>query len=479
MVSLKIGTSLDLDLYYLVIGLIGVICGIIVTQESYFIVPKGLLIKSKLGLKSFVAYYNKIFVVYGVLMLTIAFLYFLFTIPLVDVVSKYNNNEIDKSIILLKLLSIYLFFTPVNTLAGNILNSLNYYRISTFVTLSSSLLIVLCIFLFDNLGTASLYIGASLSSFGAFAFYFIFLRIKGWTFSLSYKRTNFRISNNIYYANGMALLSYLKGLLNNYIISGMGNGVLTGFNFGYGLHNMPTFLLLSQIKIPFSVRIAELFHENKLKELNEYTNWMLLILIHLTIPINLIFYQFSDQIVDLLYGHGKFDTRTINSISEVFGNLSFTIPLSVFESFIFQIFISLNGLQIISKYTVINNFALLAFNIFGLTYWGLKGFAISMVLMYLLMSVYLIYFSAKIYSFLRLHIVFLQYIALLLVSFAIMILCIKLCENMYCQNLAFMLFIKISVFVFLYMVLIYFWNIGGKIRYFINDLAGVILRKLH
>ena len=51
-INKKIGTTIELDLYYLVFGLIGAVCGLIVTQESYFITPRGLLIKSKLGIEA-------------------------------------------------------------------------------------------------------------------------------------------------------------------------------------------------------------------------------------------------------------------------------------------------------------------------------------------------------------------------------------------------------------------------------------------
>jgi peptidoglycan biosynthesis protein MviN/MurJ (putative lipid II flippase) len=228
LVSLKIGTTLDLDLYYLVTGLIGVVCGIIVTQESYYLVPKGLFIKTKLGFKSFTKYYNNVILIYTIILIVLAFLYLVFTLKLVELFSKYNIDQIRESKSLLKILAIYMFFTPINTLMGNILNSMNFFRISTFVTLISSLLTILCLIFFDDLGTTALYIGASLSSIGAFIYYILFLRSKGWEFSANFKRLKVEFTSDLLYANAMSFLAYFKGLINNYLISGLGRGVLTG-----------------------------------------------------------------------------------------------------------------------------------------------------------------------------------------------------------------------------------------------------------
>lgn len=468
LVSLKIGTTLDLDLYYLVTGLIGVVCGIIVTQESYYLVPKGLFIKTKLGFKSFTKYYNNVILIYTIILIVLAFLYLVFTLKLVELFSKYNIDQIRESKSLLKILAIYMFFTPINTLMGNILNSMNFFRISTFVTLISSLLTILCLIFFDDLGTTALYIGASLSSIGAFIYYILFLRSKGWEFSANFKRLKVEFTSDLLYANAMSFLAYFKGLINNYLISGLGRGVLTGFNFGYGLHNMPTFLILSQIKIPFSIKISQLFHEKKLTELNEYIISVLLLLIYITVPLNLIFFTYSEKIVQLIYGHGKFDEETLNSISEVFGNLSFTIPLSVFESFLFQIFISFNGLQQISKYTYVNNISLLVLNYLGLLYLGLPGFAYSMVLMYLIMSLYLIYFVNDRYNFIRLWVVFLQYIILFFVSSALILLTYNICSKFNFLNEFVNLSFSVFVYLLAYVLVLYVFNIGGKIRPFIH-----------
>lgn len=469
-VSLKIGTTLDLDLYYLVTGLIGVICGIIVTQESYFIIPKGLFIKTKLGFISFVKYYNNVILLYGIILITLSIFYFSFTLNLIGVVSKYRIDQISESRSLLNILTIYLFFTPLNTLMGNILNSMNFFRVSTLVTLISSLLTILCLFLFEDLGTVALYFGASLSSIGAFIYYAVFLRTKGWLFIFNFKRINIKVTSDLIYANAMAFLAYFKGLINNYLISGMGRGVLTGFNFGYGLHNMPSFLILSQIKIPFSIRISELFHNKKFDELNEYISSVLLFLIYITVPINLIFYTYCTNIVHLIYGQGKFDETTLSSISEVFGNLSFTIPLSVFESFVFQIFISFKGLQIISKYTYFNNISLLVLNYIGLVYFGLTGFAYSMVFMYFIMSLYLIYYVNVKFNFIKLKIIFFQYLMLLLVSSILLIATYNICQRFNYLNNFFSLILNIVVYLLAYILVIYIFDIGKKVRPFINQL---------
>jgi peptidoglycan biosynthesis protein MviN/MurJ (putative lipid II flippase) len=233
---------------------------------------------------------------------------------------------------------------------------------------------------------------------------------------------------------------------------------------------MPTFLILSQIKIPFSIKISQLFHEKRLTELNEYIISVLLLLIYITVPLNLIFFAYSEKIVHLIYGHGKFDLSTLNSISEVFGNLSFTIPLSVFESFLFQIFISFNGLQQISKYTYVNNISLLVLNYLGLSYLGLPGFAYSMVFMYLIMSLYLIYFVNNRYNFIRLKGVFLQYVLLLFVSSVLILLTYNICSKLNFLNE----FVNLSFGVFVYLVayalVMYIFNIGGNVRPLLHQL---------
>ena len=391
-VSIKIGTTIELDLYYLVFGLIGAVCGLIVTQESYFITPRGLLIKSKLGIEAFVKYYNNILIIYVFIAIILSLIFLFLTTPIINGVSKFPIEYIKRTDGLLKLLTVYLCLTPVNTLMGNILNSLNYYRVTTIITFVSSISVMLCLVLLDSLSTTALFISTGISSLGTLLSFVIFLKVKGWNFTLRFSKGKIKLSNKLLYANGMAFLAYFKGMLNNYLVSGMNKGALTGFTYGYGLHNMPTFLILSQVKIPFSVKISDLFHEKRINELSDYISRILLILIHLTIPLNLIFFEFSEDIVQLIYGNGKFDSATLGSISAVFGNLSFTIPLSVFESFIFQIFISLNKLKEISKYTLWNNILLLVLNFVGLNWFGLKGFAISMIIMYILMVLFLIFF---------------------------------------------------------------------------------------
>ena len=61
----------------------------------------------------------------------------------------------------------------------------------------------------------------------------------------------------------MAFLAYFKGMLNNYLVSGMNKGALTGLHMGMDCTIYTTFLILSQVKIPFSVKISDLFHEKE------------------------------------------------------------------------------------------------------------------------------------------------------------------------------------------------------------------------
>lgn len=468
-VSWNIGTTLELDLYYLVTGLIGVISGIIIAQESYFILPKGLLIKSKVGLVSFMKYYNNVLLSYIGILSILAMVFFFFTSEIIELTSKYKTNEIKESEKILKILTIYLIFTPINNLLGNILNSLNYFRISTLVTLISSFLVILSLLFFSDLGTFSLYLGVSVSSVGAFAYNFWYLRLKGWKFIFSLKGVKFKYDTNFLYANLMAFLAYFKGLLNNYLISGMGRGMLTGFNFGYGLHNLPTFLILSQVKIPFSIKISELYHRKMFVELNDYISSIILLLIYITVPINLIIFMFSDQLVNLLYGHGKFDQKTLQSIADVFGNLSFTIPLSVFESFIFQIFISLNGLKIVSNYTFVNNLALLLFNYIGLKYFGLKGFAISMVILYFMMAIFLVLFVKKNFSFISLGRKFLHYLLLLTLSALLIFISFNIVRYFAISIPILNLFLNVVLFLSFYLTFIYTCNFENYIRPFFKS----------
>lgn len=466
-VALKIGTTLELDLYYLATGLIGVISGIIVAQESYLIIPKGLLIKSKLGLQPFMKFYNGVLLIYFIVLVFLAIVFVLFTTQIFSLSSKYSINQINESKYILKILVIYLIFNPINTLMGNILNSLNYFSISTFVTFISSVLIIASLIFFGELGTFSLYVGVCLSSIATFVYYILYLKFKGWIFSFYIWNVRMKFDSNLIYANSMAFLAYFKGLLNNYVISGMGKGVLTGFNFGYGLHNLPNFLILSQVKVPFSVKISELYHEKKLLELNEYISSIILFLIILTVPVNLLIFGFSDQIVNIIYGQGKFDQNTLKSISQVFGNLSFTIPLSVFESFIFQIFISFNGLKAVSIYTFANNLGLLFFNFISLLYFGLSGFAYSMVIMYFLMAIFLVLYVNKKYYFIKLEHKFLQYLMLLSLSSLLLWVTSEITALFNLNVPILSLLISILFFLFFYSVLIYLINIDNKVRPFI------------
>lgn len=463
-VSIKIGTSIQLDLYYLVFGLIGAICGLIVTQESYHITPRGLLIKSKLGIDSFVKYYNNILVIYGLIALILGAIFISLTTPIVNAVSKYPLEYIKKTEGLLRYLTIYLCLTPINTLLGNILNSLNYYRVTTIITFLSSIVIVLCLITLEFKDTTALFLSTGISSVGTLIAFVTFLKVKGWNFNFGISMPKLKPSYKLLYANGMAFLAYFKGMLNNYLVSGLNKGALTGFTYGYGLHNMPSFLILSQIKIPYSVKISELFHEKKLFELSSYISRILLVLIHLTIPINLIFFEYSKEIVYLIYGNGKFDSTTISSISDVFGNLSFTIPLSVFESFIFQIFISLNKLKEISKYTLWNNLLLLVLNFVGISYFGLKGFAVSMILMYFFMVVYLVYHLRKTFNFIKLKMAFIQYLTLLAFSYLLMEITQFVLKNLNFENQITLLIVNILSYFFFYAIMVYYLNLGNVPR---------------
>jgi len=178
----------------------------------------------------------------------------------------------------------------------------------------------------------------------------------------------------------------LRSSLVYYLVSGLGIGVLSSMNYATQITQIPEILILSQVAAVVGIKITELSAKNKPGELNQLFQKTMNFLMFAFIPIAFIMAIFSHQLASIFFSRGNMTEAAIAQIGFWLVFIIVLLPAKAYIDFFASRLITAG--QKLPHFIVpalIMHMVIAAMIYFSITYFGVYGYLICMIVVYWLL----------------------------------------------------------------------------------------------
>ena len=398
-VAYYFGTQGKTDVYFYSFATLSLIAAFIINLNGLVLIPESMRIRELEGLSKSISFLN--FFIYLYLIISILFACILLYDPIQSFtfISKFNYTLLHDNLKILIFITPLFTFIVVSSLLTEILTSFKYFTIPMIAAVINSLLSLTFVIAFHkSLDVLSIVLALSLGYvINILLLVFLMKKQLNWNFKFKLIKIRKLVLKNLFFAEAGNIISVLGTYVPLYLISGFNQGVITALNYGRNLANIPDQFITAQVSSIAGIKMNEVFAKKNDHHINEvFTNSMNL-LFFILIPISLIFYFFSTEIIVLVYKRGAFNHESVIQSAAFLKYFGLILPFIALNSISSRLFTA--GQKIVVNFyagLIVNCLFLLILFIF-INRIGPIGYPIAM-LTYLPISVFVVnYFLIKKY----------------------------------------------------------------------------------
>lgn len=313
------GASKEMDMFLLTTEFFGEFSTAIFSGISISLLALYLEVLNNKGRKEAnILITNVLFVGIVVVSFLIFFLY-VFSPDLVKLIApKYSSDDINKLSEYFKLVAFLLLNAYVSNLFIAVLDAEKHFLPSKCSGLILSISTVFaCVNFSDSFGIKALL-------YGFIAYYFLenifllFFVKKYISFNISKPFKDKRIKSLIFLS--LPLFFSNAGVMVNNVVgkavaTGLGEGIISSLSYGQILFSTTHSIIIGSICTVLFSYFSEMVVQNNTEKLNKELNRYLIIMVIVLLPISIIFITSSMEIIDLLFGRGKFTDTAVSNTS--------------------------------------------------------------------------------------------------------------------------------------------------------------------
>lgn len=374
------GPVFETDIYFLILATVALLSGFVNGMDNLVLIPEAMRLRyssGPLAENAFLNYFIRIYIIIGAV---IALLVLISPVLFYSVFSDFRIADLRQKEQLL-FLSAFLFPVQLlNSLFTSILSSHKYFTASMFTALVNSIFsIVLLLSLNGVLGIYS----AVIAVLSGYCINFLWLayymwKELHWRFFLPPKRP----LKKFMHAAGLMMLNILPVSLRSYftvyLITGIGAGVITSYNYGQQLSLLPHNLIAIQLIAVAGVKLNELSSRNEEAEMNRFTTDLLRLLYFVMLPVGAVIALSSADITQFLFGYSqKIKPEALSSISLVIFFMALTLPNVALDLALTRVVMARQKIKEGVVYAVLTHFVFVILVFAGVRLLGLKGFLIA------------------------------------------------------------------------------------------------------
>lgn len=240
--------------------------------------------------------------------------------PLISkiIAPNYTGYELSLTNQYLKILVLGFSFALITQLYSNLLNSEKIYGYSTSCSIINSIVLILFIFLFANkLGVWSLVISIPISYFVQWLV--LFIRGKQYA-TISFKYGIWDDTLKVLAIQAFPILLSqatveINQVVDRALLTSVGEGALTAVSYAAVLYQFVTALVSSPLSTVMFTELSEAGAIGDKDSIKSILNSCYKILFLICIPIVIVMFFTSNDIVNIVYGHGKFTSKAVMNCS--------------------------------------------------------------------------------------------------------------------------------------------------------------------
>ncbi|OUP28189.1 murein biosynthesis integral membrane protein MurJ [Faecalibacterium sp. An192] len=206
-------------------------------------------------------------------------------------------------------------------------------------------------------------VGLLLASFGQFIYLKILIKKKTdfqHRYILDFHDTNIKqmliLVGPVFVSTGV---NQLNSIVDRSMASGLVEGSVSALNYSSEIANMVTQVVILSLTTILYPKMTELFARNDRKEKNSFTLTYINVVSLLVLPLSALIFAFSKEIVQILFGRGAFDEKTVLFVSRALKIYALGIVGASFRDVLNKVFYSMKD----TKTPMINGIIAVGVNI--------------------------------------------------------------------------------------------------------------------
>ena len=249
----------ETDLYLFVWNIISVFLAFTGSIDLLLVLPTYIRYKIEKGIAAANDLSNIFFWFYFTTAFVIGLLVVLFPREVFRIISGFSENQLSGNFLFLRMTGLWLLFSLIHNYFSNLLTANKYFAVALLGQVFVGATTIGCLFYFrEDIGGMSFLWGQLAGQAICLIFYSYVLYTKvNWRIAAPV----FRLSRVIWKELGSlmagALPVFVRNYLGFYLLSRLGPGFLSSYNYGSALANIPDVIFTSQIAVIAGVKLSE------------------------------------------------------------------------------------------------------------------------------------------------------------------------------------------------------------------------------
>jgi putative peptidoglycan lipid II flippase len=266
--------------------------------------------------------------------------------------------------------------------------------------LNSILSILFILVLHNRLHILSVLVGAlSANVFQLFITIYLLKKNLNWSFRFSFIKIRRKTVHDIIAAQAGNFATMLTGYIPLMLLSSFQAGILSSINFGNRIPDIITLIITAQFGTVIGIKLNELYAQKRNDEIKKTFLDASSLLQFILVPICILVYLFSQDIITVLFGHGAFDKTSIKNASQFLRLFILVLPFTGHNAIVARLFMGAQKIQKSYVYQIIMSCVMVFIVYSSIVLIGPQGYPVGIVIYYVCNSVAMIIIMRKNFDF--------------------------------------------------------------------------------
>lgn len=397
------GTGEDVDVYYYCLASIMLVAGSLNALNSAAIIPEALRLREQENLDTCMALLNWFLLAFTSLTLALTVAMSWDPVRALTAVTRFEPAALDRHRALVYWALPLLVTTMASQYLLDVLMAFRFFTMPTlFVLLNRAFVLGAVLWFHDSLGVVAALAGTLVANLLLLLVALHLMRATmAWDFARFRLPRGGRLWSYLGYCAAGQLASTAAAYVPQFLLSGLGAGILSSMNYAQRLAAMPATLLALPLISVVSIKLTEQHARREWDGLNRALLRTMNALAFLTVPICLFVALYAREIVQVLFQRGSFDATSTAHASLFLRFFILNVPLVVLSNVVARLFVASQRMDISFYYQIVINVLLIALMIEGVRRLGAAGYPLAQLVIGALNLLLLIPIQRRMYPYFR------------------------------------------------------------------------------
>lgn len=370
LIAFYFGTQARADIYFYIVQMAGVAAVFFTSLNGNVLIPQAMFLRkqNEQNARSFI---NFFLLLYGIFLIVILALGFLFPVNIFDLFSKFSQEILTKDILILQLAFLYFCSYVFCYFLLDIMYMYRIFSVNFLLPLNAVVPMIVLVLFHNNLGLKAMLCGFIISYILQAFIYFCLMKKKlNWAFT-DFKTTfENRLKNNILTNQILILANFCIGMLPMYLMSSFAGGVISAYSYAKQLTDAPSEILTSKITSVFHIQLNENAAAQNFEDLNRNYLKANYLILFIMVPLAIFTCYFAPDIVNLFFKRGEFNAQSSTNVVKFLRPMMILLITTVLTPFAVSLIASTRKIKESFKYMIFRDIVIICAMYFFITRFG-------------------------------------------------------------------------------------------------------------